>query len=183
MESNTHNIYLFRALDAYPNNLEETLESLNYALSYDPNNAQALLLMARIYSEQLKDYENAIYYFEAAMSSNMLMAQLYPEYAYTLIRNEDYPQAKRLLDYGMKVKGTDKCMLQLLQGQLFEEIFEYKLAVKAFKTAKKLGKNNDFVSYAQCEIDRVKAKLPKKKKNKKKCKKRKEKKRNRSRKK
>lgn len=37
--------YIFQALDAYPYNLEETVESLNYALSYDDKNAVALCLM------------------------------------------------------------------------------------------------------------------------------------------
>ena len=184
METNTHNIYLFKALDAYPFNLEETVESLNYALSYDPNDVQALLLMARLYSYQLRDYESAKHYFEAAMTCNMGMAKLYPDYVFTLLQNEDYPEAQRLLDFALKVKGTDKGVLQLLQGQLYEGIFEYKLAVKVLKEAKKLGKNNDFNGFVKREIVRVKEKLPKKKNKKKRKKsknnKRKENKKNRS---
>jgi len=188
METNTHNIYLFKALDAYPFNLEETIESLNYALSYDPNNAEALLLMAKIFSYQLQDYESAKHYFEAAMTNNMEMVKLYPDYVFALLNNEDFLEAQRLLEYALKVKGTNKGVLQLLQGQLFEGMFEYKLAVKAFKEAKKLSNNNDFANHIKGEIARVKGKLPKKKKSKNKCKKskkykRKEKKKNRSKKK
>ncbi|MEL6809903.1 MAG: hypothetical protein AAFP76_01055 [Bacteroidota bacterium] len=184
METNTHNIYLFKALDAYPFNLEETIESLNYALSYDPNDAQALLLMARLYAFQLKDYESAKHYFEAAMTAQMEMTQLYPDYVFTLLLNEDYPEAQRLLEYATQLKGTDKAVLQLLQGQLYEGIFEYKRAVTSLKEARKLAKNNHFMGFVKQEIERVKGKLPKK--NKKKSKKaknnkRKEKKKNRSR--
>ena len=68
-----HNMYLFKALDAYPYSLEETMESLNYALSYDPENAEALLLMAKVRAYQLRDYEGAKHYFELAMTQNMEM--------------------------------------------------------------------------------------------------------------
>lgn len=186
MDTNTHNIYLFKALDAFPYNLEETIESLNYALSYDPNNAQALLLMARLYSYSMRDYETAKHYFEAAMTSDMDMSRLYPDYVYVLLSNEDYPEAQRLLDYAVTVKGTDKAVLELLQGQLYEGIFEYKRAMKSFKAAKKLGRNGDFNGFINREIERIKEKLPKKKnkkdkkKKKNKNKKRKENKKNRS---
>lgn len=169
MDTNTHNIYLFKALDAYPYNMEETIESLNYALSYDPNNAEALFLMAKLYSYQLKDYETAKYYFEETMTRQMEMSKLYPDYIYVLTLNEDYPEAQRLLDYALKVKGTDKGLMQYLQGQLFEAILEFKSAKKALKEAKKLSKNNDFTAFLNREIERVKNKIPKKKN--KKCKK------------
>lgn len=171
METNTHNIYLFKALDAYPYNMEETIESLNYALSYDPTNAEALYLMAKIYGYQLRDYNTSKHYFEAAITQHMEMAKLYPDYIRVLTLNEDYPEAQRLLDYAKKVKGTDKGVIQCLQGQLFEAIFELKRAKGAFKEAKKLSKNNDFTAFLSREIERIKEKLPKKKK--KKCKKKK----------
>lgn len=40
--------YLFQAMDNYPYCLEETIESLDYALSYDDKNVTALCLYARI---------------------------------------------------------------------------------------------------------------------------------------
>ena len=54
----TTNKYYFQALDNFPYNLEETMQALNYALSYDPEDADSLCLMGRIYSEMLSDYEN-----------------------------------------------------------------------------------------------------------------------------
>ncbi|MBP6238275.1 MAG: hypothetical protein KA270_13100 [Saprospiraceae bacterium] len=44
--------YLVKALDAYPYNLEEAIESLDYALSGDNNNAATLCLYGRVYAEQ-----------------------------------------------------------------------------------------------------------------------------------
>lgn len=181
----THNMYLFKALDSYPYSLEETVESLNYALSYDPDNAEALLLMAKIKAFQLKDYEGAKQCFETAMTQDMDMGKLYQDYIYTLLLNEDYPEAQRLLDYAMKVKATDKAVMQWLQGQIFEGLFEFKRAKKAYKEAIKISKCNNLRSFIKREIDRIDEKLPKKKNKKKRKKntKRKEKKKNRSKKK
>ncbi len=163
----THNMYLFKAMDSYSYSMEETMESLNYALSYDSNNAEALLLMAQVMAYQLRDYEGARQYFEAAMTQNMEMGKLYPDYIYTLILNEDYPEAQRLLDYATKVKGTDKAAMQWLQGQIFEGLFELKRAKKAYKEAIKQTRSNDLTSFVKREIERIDEKLPKKKNKKK----------------
>jgi len=60
----TKSKYYFEALDNYPYSLPDCLEALNYALSYDPEDADSLCLMGRIYSEMLIDYEKAKLYFE-----------------------------------------------------------------------------------------------------------------------
>ncbi|MDR6515115.1 hypothetical protein [Chryseobacterium camelliae] len=67
----TKSKYYFEALDNYFYNLPDCLEALNYALSYDPEDADSLCLMGRIYAETLKDYETAKSYFEMAMQSNV----------------------------------------------------------------------------------------------------------------
>lgn len=51
--------YLSQALDNYPYSLTETIESLEYALSYDETNTTALCLTGRLYAEQLMNYEEA----------------------------------------------------------------------------------------------------------------------------
>lgn len=57
------NRYVLKALDAYPYNLEEVSESLEYALSYDSEDTTALCLMGRMHGEILKDFEAAKNYF------------------------------------------------------------------------------------------------------------------------
>ncbi len=172
----TTNIYLFKALDAYPYNLQEAVESLNYALSYDPENSQALYLMAKIHAYQLEDYETAKHYFEATIASNMDLANVYPDYAYTLVCNEDYDEAQKLLDHAMKVKASDKSWLYWTQGQLLEAQGSFKKAVKTFRKAKKASRNSFFASFFEGEAKRVAGKLPKKKARKAKNKKKKSKK-------
>lgn len=165
METNLHNHYLFKALDAYPYELEETLEALHYALSYSPKDAHALCLMGRVYSEQLKDYETAKQYFAEAVAQHMEMPKTYPFYIQTLLWNSDYEEAEKLIAFALTVKGIDKALIELLQGILFEKQGDYKSAIKAFKYANKTATNNCFIDYVNNEISRVKKKIkPKKKK-------------------
>ena len=53
----TQNKYYFQALDNFPYNMQETIEALIYALSYEGQNAESLCLLGRVYAEVLKDYE------------------------------------------------------------------------------------------------------------------------------
>ena len=168
METNLHNSYLFKAMDAYPFDLEETLEALNYALSYNNRDAHALCLMARVHTEQLQDFETAKQYYVEALSEGLDAHHIYPYYIQTLIWNDDYKEAENLIEFAFKVKGIDKGLLLLKQGQLYETIGKNKLALKTLKEAKKGGLNNGFVQYVNDEISRVKNKLkPCKKKMKK----------------
>ncbi len=171
MDNTNQNSYLFKAMDAYPYNIEETMEALNYALSYHPEDAQALFLMGKVYAHQFEDMQTAVQYFEAAMMQNMELTPLYPEYAYALMRLESYKEAERLLEYALKVIGVDKARMYLIKGQLLECLGEFKTAVKTLKQAKKMGKNNDFISLVNAEMKRIKDKLPKNKKQRKKTKK------------
>lgn len=172
METNLHNNYLFKALDAYPYELEETLEALNYALSYNSKDAQAFCLMGRLYAEQLKDYNTAKQYFAEAVAQDMEMSKTYPFYIQTLLWNDDYKEAAKLIDFALTIKGIDKALIELLQGILFEKQGEYKAAIKVFKIANKTATNNCFIDYVNNEISRVKKKIkPKKKKTSKKSKK------------
>lgn len=167
MENNLHNTYLFQALDAYPYELEQTLESLNYALSYNPKDAQALWLMGRVYAEQLRDFETAKSYFEEAVTHRLELSKIYPYYIQTLLWNEDYKEAQKLLDYASTLKGSDKAWLQLLQGLLFERQVNYKEAKTAYKAAIKIATNNCFIIHVEAELERLKKKVKPKKKKKK----------------
>ena len=171
----TSNLYVYKALDAFPYDLEQTMESLNYALAYEPENVQALFLMGRVHSELLGLYPEAIAYFQAALTSNVEFQKLYPYYVDALIKNEDFTQAKTFLDFAVTVKGADKPVLTYFNGVLLEQSGAFKQAIKTFKVAKKLALNGNYVSFMESQISRVKAKLPKKKKAKKKRKRNKKK--------
>ena len=165
------NMYLFKALDAYPYDLEQAIEALEYALSYEPENAQALFLMGRVYSEQLQDFETAKNYFAEAMAQDMALPRLYVYYTYVLIANEDFEEASKLLEFAKTRKGLDQAQMHYLEGLIYEHKTDFKRAKRAYKLAKLLSVNNSFRGYLTSELDRIKDKQPKKKTNKKKKKK------------
>tara|TARA_R100000935_G_scaffold13736_5_gene27648 strand:- start:74819 stop:75427 length:609 start_codon:yes stop_codon:yes gene_type:complete len=155
MNTNTHNLYLFKAMEAYPWDLEKAVEALQYALSYEPENVTALCLMAKVHAEQLCDYETAKGYFEKAVASDISAIIIYPDYVRTLLQNHDFKEAQKLIDFAMTVKAVDKGGLFLLQGQLLESLQKFEEAEAAFKEARQLGLNSDFIEFVESELERV----------------------------
>jgi len=156
--------YLFQALDAYPYDLEETVESLNYALSYDAKNPTALCLMGRLHAEVLSDYETAKEYFQQALAENIHAVDVYVYYASVLLCNEDYTEAEKLLDYALTIKGSDKAVLYAMKAIMYEHLTAYKKALKCLKKAKIHAYNNCYMEGIKSEETRIKDKMPKKKK-------------------
>ena len=113
----TKNKYYFEALDCYPYNLPDCLEALNYALSYNPEDADALCLMGRIHSEVLKDYETAKEYFAEAMMFDVTNVNTPQYYIICLLNNEDLAEAEKLIKYALKIKGIDSNVEQIKKYQ------------------------------------------------------------------
>ncbi|SEG27347.1 hypothetical protein SAMN05421847_1853 [Halpernia humi] len=134
----TKNKYYFEALDFYPYNLPDCLEALNYALSYDPEDSDALCLMGRIYSEVLKDYEKAKDYFEEAMLHNVSNINTPQYYIACLLNNEDYYEAEKLINYALKIKGIDRYNLLYYRSILSEKRGSLRNALQFLKDAEQL---------------------------------------------
>ena len=128
--------YLFQAMDNYPYSLEETIESLDYAFSYDSKNTMVLCLYGRIQAEQLWNYEEAKNYFQEALTVNIHALEVYPHYIQTLILNEDYQEAEKLSDFALTIKGINKAEILLKKALLFEVQMQFKKALKEIKKAK-----------------------------------------------
>lgn len=128
--------YLFQALDNYPYSLEETIESLEYAFSYDAKNTMVLCLYGRIQAEQLWNYEEAKNYFQEALSINIHALEVYPHYLQTLILNEDYQEAQKLIDFALTIKGINKSDILVQKAILLEAQQEFKKALKEIRNAK-----------------------------------------------
>ncbi|AXB57413.1 hypothetical protein [Flavobacterium fluviale] len=128
--------YLFQALDNYPFWLEGTIESLDYAFSYDDKNTMVLCLYGRIQAEQLLNYEEAKSYFQQALAINIHALEVYPYYLKTLILNEDYDEAQKLIDFALTVKGINKSEIYIKKAILLEAKQEFKKALNEIKNAK-----------------------------------------------
>lgn len=156
--------YLMEALDAYPFNLEQVIESLNYALSYDDENPLALCLMGQVYSEQLSQYETAKDYFVRALSVDIHNLKVYPLYADVLLYNDDFEEAEKTIDFALTIKGIDKAVMYGKKALLHEYQMQYKKALKCWKKAKQHCYNSSFMNMAEAEEKRVESKLNLKKK-------------------
>lgn len=155
----TLNKYLLKAIESYDYNLEETVESLNYALSYEPENAQALRLMGKVHLEYLHEYDLAAQYYGEAIASNMDLVQAYTEYARVLILKEDYVHAMRVISYAITIKGTNKAVLYMLYAGVLEELGNYKLALKVLDQAYLRTYNNEFTYQLDFTTSRIKEKI------------------------
>jgi len=158
------NKYYFEALDNYPYNLPDCMEALNYALSYNPEDADALCLMGRIYSETLKDYEKAKDYFEEAMQSDVSNVNTPKYYIICLLDNEDLSEAEKLIDYSLKIKGIDKADILYLKSVLYEKQRRFDEALQILKEAKDFAFNQNMMDFLKDREKFVKSKMPKKKK-------------------
>lgn len=152
--------YIFQALDNYPYWLEGTIESLDYALSYNEKDTTALCLYGRVQSEQLQDYEEAKRYFQEALAINLHAVAVYPYYLDALLWNEDFEEASKLIDFALTIKGTDKIAIQLKKVMLLEKQQEVILALKLLKEIKLMVTANDNLH----EIEETEKRLKTKKK-------------------
>jgi tetratricopeptide (TPR) repeat protein len=162
MSTRTNKYYL-QALDAYPYNLLETMEALNYALSYDKEYAPAHCLLGKLYMEQLKDYEMAEYHYEQALICNLDYIGTYENYSLLLIILGDYHKALKLIDHGLKIRGGNRSLLLYHNGLLYEYQKEYEKAKLYYKQAYKECCTEDYREFLNKESERIKSKLTKRK--------------------
>lgn len=162
------NTYYIQALDNYEFSLAETVEALNYALSYDPNHAPSHCLMGRIYMDHLLELVSAREHFEKALENDMENASVYKWYSLLLIKLADYAQAEKLIKHSFEVEGIDKGVMLQRQALLAECKGEFKQAKALLKQAIKTSFFNDHIDFLKDELSRVKDKMgrPKKKANK-----------------
>lgn len=146
--------YVVQALDNYPYYLEESLESLGYALAYDDKNVVALCLYGRFYAEQLQDYEAAKEYYSEALAIDINAVMVYPYYAETLFWDEDLDEALKLIDFSLTVKGIDKVIMLLKKVKVLEKQQQWKIALQLVKEAKLL----DFSNYSS-EIEETEKRI------------------------
>ena len=158
------NNYVFKAIDSFHYNLEETIESLNYALSYDDKNTMALTLMGRVHAEKLCKYNEAILYYKEALAENIHAFEVYKHYINALLWNEDLKDAEEFIDFALTIKGSDKAVLYLKKAILYDQLKKYNKALGFVKKAKEFTYNSDLMYTINEEKNRIKEKLPKKKK-------------------
>ena len=160
----TKSKYYFEALDWFPYNLSECLEALNYALSYDPEDSDALCLMGRIYSEELKNFEKAKIYFEEAMLHEITNINTPKYHILCLINNDDLDEAEKLIEYSLRLKGIEKSILIYYRSMTSEKRGSFSNALKFLEDAEKYCFNETSFDLIKDRKKFIKSKMSKKKK-------------------
>lgn len=150
--------YLIKALDAYPYNLEEAIESLDYALSGDHNNAATLCLYGRVYAEQLQDYDTAKMYFQDALAADIKAVFVYPYFIQLLIDFDEDAEAEKLIDFALTIKGIDKPLIISKLIVLKEKMLAFKEAKQWIKKLKTVVLNEDYQTFIDKTEARIKVK-------------------------
>lgn len=158
MEFTLADQYFLKAKDHYPHNLEDTMENLNYALSYDESHVQANHLMGRIYMYHMKEYDAAGHYFNVALTTNMDYPDTYEYYCLLKLWMLDYKGALKLINYGMNVKGVNKSALLLTKAIVFECTGNYKIAKQILRQAILYCIDTDSIDVIKGHMGRLKEK-------------------------
>ena len=156
--------YYLRAVDSYPFDLEEAIESLNYALSYDDEHVGANYLMGKFYAEQLHDYTRAESYYQMAMAGDLRNENVCQDYILLLIIMKEYGKAEKLIEYTRGFKGVDLAKIFHHEGLIHECHHEFKKAIQSYENALMESYNDEFSTNMNAVIKRVKAKQKLKKK-------------------
>lgn len=147
--------YYLKAKDAYPYDLAEVMEALDYALSYDDEQAEIYCFMGVFYSEQMKNQEKACYYFEQALLADISYKETYYHYADVLIKSDEFVHAKKLLHHLKKQKNCNHSAVLQLKALISERQGKYSKAIDRIKKAMKLSMSNNHISNLRCQLDRV----------------------------
>jgi tetratricopeptide (TPR) repeat protein len=151
--------YYLKAVEGYPYELEEVLENLNYALSYDEEHAGALYLMGCMQMEQLENYELAEDYLVSAIASNPNYFKAFKKYAHLTILTRQFDKTEGLIKHMFKIRGADWAIVYHVRGLWFEYQKMFDQAIVEYKLAKGEAYNKDFGWFIEDEIERVKAKI------------------------
>jgi tetratricopeptide (TPR) repeat protein len=165
---NTADTYYLKALEAYPYNMQEAMESLTYGLAYNNEHPALLCLMGEICMEQLKEFDRSETYFNAALGANLHFTGTYEPYIRLLLRLEQFEKAGRLIAQALKVPGINKYGIYYWHAALLEKQEKYEEALAMLDTCRKHCYNKYCSEFLDGETDRIKKKRLPEKKNKKK---------------
>jgi len=154
--------YYIKALDNYPYNLEEMLENLNYALSYDDEHAEANTLMARFYTHEVPKYELAKEYANKALASDPTCLVAFNALATVLMYSVEIEELTRVVNFVCSLKEANKSYFKGLLAQAYEANGKLKKAKKILKEAIHQSVEDSTIESLETQLSRVKKKIKRK---------------------
>ncbi|MDF1694890.1 MAG: hypothetical protein P1U56_03625 [Saprospiraceae bacterium] len=153
--------YFLKANDNYDYNMEELIENIGYALSYDEEHAPTWCLQGRLMMYELKKYKAAIRCFEKAIFFDPTYIESYKFYSLLLIWIGDFEKAQIIINKGKRVKG----MPISITLQRLAMIQEYKgnigKAIRIMSQAKLLSLSQNDYDFFTNEVIRLNRKVNK----------------------
>ena len=156
--------YYLKALNLYPFELDQVIEALNYAISYNCEHAGANYLLGLVNMYQLGKYSEAENHFEKALAGDINYPETYYAYINLLIQIGDYDRALNLNDYAYNVKGINVARLRHNEGLIAEIKGDLHKAKEYMKLAYSGSYRKNERDYLKDELERVNSKIKSSKK-------------------
>ncbi len=154
--------YYMKALEGYDYNLEEVVENLNYALSYDQEHAGANYLMGKLYMEQFQKFDLAKEYFESSMACDPTNLNTCESFTWLLIRTRKFAEALRLIKYASGLQGAIRPEFLRLEALVYELQKDYKGSIELLNSAIDESYDSGYIEFLENELDRVNMKMMRK---------------------
>lgn len=151
--------YYIKAADEYPYSLEDTLENLEYALSYDAEHARANTLMGVLRMESFHDYAGAEEHFCIALGTNPESTETCEYYLRLLLGLKKEKEALRLIAYWEKLPGAEQAKILAARARLQETKKDYAAALTCLHNAMLETCCNDYLDFLKDEKSRIETKL------------------------
>jgi tetratricopeptide (TPR) repeat protein len=150
--------YYYKAKALYPYNLDEIVENLRFALSYDDEHIGANILMAQVYSDELNDYHQAEEYYQKALAADPSNVEVCLEYIRLLITMKAFSKAEKLIEHTKGFKSVDLARLFYFEGLKYEYQQDYDKALSLYEEALLETYNDQFMQYLNQAFERVQRK-------------------------
>lgn len=150
--------YYLKALDDFDYNLEEVVENLNYALSYDPEHAGANYLMGKLYMDQFQKFDLAEEYFVASIASEPENIKTCESYIWLMIRTKRYKEALKLIKYTHQLAGISTSEIIRLEALVYELKGNYVKSRGLLQEAMKESYDSNYIEFLENELKRVEKK-------------------------
>lgn len=157
--------YYLRAVEEYPYDLGEVMRHIDLVLIQDKRHAGALCLLARLYFEELRDYDKSDQYFRKALTANPRRGETYEYFIDFLINLEEPDEAELFLRNAKQLRGIQKSRIHFWQACIWELRQKPELAQTELKLALKKAHNKSVYDYLESQLERIEKKLEHEKKS------------------
>ncbi len=151
-------LYYLKALDAYPYELAEVEENLNYALAYDSEHLSSLCLKSRLYLQDLGWIQEAREIAEQALAIDPNHPCAAMALLNSLIEGRDLKKAIRFLSHIERNVPLKPLYIYQYMAKIMDLKFEYNIAINYYKMAIINSDNVQLTANIEQDISQLKAK-------------------------